>query len=119
MVFSATVWHALACKHNRRMYLTSQVNATGFFIVLSHEEKICYIVYDTHVVHISDKQTDSQLTSSDSYKERKSHNVNVNVYGFHCQFQSQRTLQLHPWKAYPESFSTPNSALNMGLIAGA
>ena len=32
---------------------------------------------------------------------------------FHCQFQSQRTLQLHPWQAYLESFSTPRGVFSL------
>ena len=43
--------------------------------------------------------------------------VNVNVLVFysplHRQSQSQQTLQLHPWQAYPEPFSTPQGVFSL------
>ena len=40
---------------------------------------------------------------------------------FHRQLQFQRTLQLHPWQAYQEPFSTPRGVFSLehGLTAGA
>ena len=32
---------------------------------------------------------------------------------FHRPIQLQRTLQLHPWQAYPEPFSTPRGVFSL------
>ena len=57
-----------------------------------------------------------------SHLQQKEDNVMYWAYGpYHRPLQFQRTLQLHPWQAYPEPFSTPQGvfSLELGLTTGA